>query len=467
MTNKSDMADTIIQCPECGADIPVSQVLQEQLRQELEQSLRAEHRRRLREAAAKAERRARQQLNTELQELQAQLAQQTRVAEEARAMQEDLRGKARQLAEREAALQKEIEQSVEARLEKTLKVRLDEAVAVERARARQEEQLWKAQLEAQRKKVAEARAMELKLREEKLRLEEEARAMELEIQRRIDAERQRIESRVRERLETEQYLKLKEKEKQIHDLQRALEDARRRSTLASQELQGEALELEIQSVLEREFPSDHIAPVPKGMRGADIVQTVRDERGVDCGAIVWESKNTKNWQPAWLAKLRQDQRALGAPLAVIISVALPLGIRGFGRVDGVWIADPRHWPALAMALREQLIQVAWARSAAQGREEKLALLYDYFAGDEFRLRVENIVEAFQAMQAQIDKERRLLTRHWAEREKQLQRVIGSTTTMYGELRGIIGSAMVEIPALDVEVDSLPEQGEQESVFSAD
>ncbi len=450
------MTDTVVHCPECGAEIPVSQVLQAQIRKDLEAEFQREQQRRVREAVETAEKRMRDQAALETRDLEARLREQQRLVEAARAEQQRLAERAERLAEREAALQKEVEKAVERRLEEALAKRLEQAMAEERSRSRLEQKALQERLAEQHRRLDEAQKAELALRKEKQRLEDQARELELEVQRRIDAEREKIEAAIRERLETQQGLKLKEKEQQIRKLQEALEDARRSSQLGSQELQGETLELEIQSVLEREFPRDLIEPVPKGMRGADIVQTVCNERGEDCGQIVWESKNTKAWQPAWIDKLKQDQRTLGAPIAVIVSVVLPGGIRGFGKRDGVWIADPRHWPALAAALREQLLQVAWARAASEGRDEKMALLYDYLAGDEFRQRVETIVEAFEAMRAQLEKERRAMTRHWAEREKQLQRVIGSTGAMYGALQGIVGGRLQSVPALEIEPEGLPE-----------
>jgi hypothetical protein len=371
------MTVTHIKCPNCGAEIPVSEALSAQIRAELASGLEAAHEARLRHAVAEAERRAREVLNLELTDLKARLAEKSE--------------KAREAEERELAL---------------------------RRRTRE--------------------------------LEERGRELDLEVARRVDAERQRLEAAVRRTVAVEQELKLKEKEKQIGDLRRALEDARRRSELGSQELQGEVLELDIQAALERQFPADRVEPVPKGMRGADIIQRVRNDRLEECGAIVWEAKNAKNWSAAWIDKLKQDQRAVGGSAAVLVSVTLPEGLEGFGRVDGVWVTGPRAWPAVAVALREQLIQVAFARAASEGTNEKMELLYNYLAGDEFRQRVEAIVEAFEGMQAQIQRERRAMERQWAEREKQLQRAVGSTSAMYGTLQGIVGAGLAAIPALELD-----------------
>jgi len=444
------MSEAIIKCPNCGTEIPVSQVLHQQIRHELEQRLNSEQQQRLQQAIVQAEQRTREQLDLELKDLHNRLEEKTRIAETAAQQQLNLRQQARELEEQRKVLETRVEQTVEERLEQALAQRLPERLEQARAQAQQELALLQEQLAEQRRKTEQAQQMELELRQAKSRLEERAREMDLELQRRLDAERQKLELQLRDSLHQEQDLKLKEKEKQITDLRQALEDARRRSQLGSQELQGEVLELDIQAVLEREFPHDRIEPVPKGMRGADIIQQVRDPRLNECGAIVWESKNTKAWQPAWLDKLKADQRSIGAPLAVLVSAVLPESIQGFGRLEGVWVSDLKSWPPLATALREQLIQTSFARSATQGRHEKMELLYRYLAGDEFRQRVETIVEAFEAMQSQLQKEQRAMQRHWAEREKQLQRVISSTTGMYGGLQGIIGNAMPTVPALELD-----------------
>ena len=358
------------------------------------------------------------------------------------------------------ALSTQILAELEAGLKADHEARLKRAVADAEQRARGTLDLevadLKARLADQQQKRREAEAAELALRKEKTALEERARGLDLEVARKLDASKAELETAIRKAAAEEQDLKLKEKEKAIADLREALADAKRRSELGSQELQGEVLELDIQAALERQFPQDRIDPVLKGVRGADIQQRVRNERLEDCGLILWETKNAKNWAPAWIDKLKQDQLAAGAAAAVLVSVALPEGMEGFGRIDGIWVAGIRTWPALAIALREQILQVAYTRAASAGKNEKMELLYQYLAGDEFRQRLEAIVEAFTAMQAQIQRERRAMEKQWAEREKQIQRVIGSTSSMYGALQGIVGGGLAAIPALELEEVSLLE-----------
>jgi hypothetical protein len=64
-------------------------------------------------------------------------------------------------------------------------------------------------------------------------------------------------------------------------------------------------------------------------------------------------------------------------------------------------------------------------------------------------RVEAIVEKFSEMQADLDRERKAMTRLWAKREAQICGVIESTVGMYGDLQGIAGKALQEIEGLDV------------------
>lgn len=448
------MTDTSIKCPNCGTEIAVSEALGAQIRAELEQRLRNEGETRLKRAVAEAEQRTRGALDVELKDLQARVAEKARDAEAAAQRELDLRKKARALEEQQRQLAVQVRAQVEAELKARSEEQLKAAVTQAQARAREESggelKLLQEQLTEQRKKVTAAQEAELVLRKEKAALEERQRELDLELQRRLDAAKGEIEAGVRQSLGEEHTLKLKEREKQIDDLRKALEDAKRKSEQGSQELQGEVLELDIQAELERLFPTDLLEPVAKGARGADIMQRVRNARLEDCGSIVWETKNTKHWQPLWLDKLKEDQRAAGGSIAVIVSVVLPDGIQGFGRLDGVWVSDLKSWPALAVALREQLIQVAFARSASEGKNEKMELLYRYLAGDEFRHRVEAIVETFTAMQAQLNRERRAMEKIWREREKQAQRIITNTVGMYGEMRGIIGATMPEIEALELE-----------------
>jgi hypothetical protein len=335
--------------------------------------------------------------------------------------------------------------------------------AVEQARAQTQAQFERTvadlsnQVAEQRRKADEAQNRELALLKRTREMEERERGLDLEVARRVDVEKKQVEEELR-RIAAEHYsLKLKEKDSQIDDLKALLEEARRKSEQGSQERQGEVLELDLEEALEHTFPQDVIRPVPKGIRGADLIQEVRDAALQPCGTIIWESKNTRQWSQSWLQKLKDDQRAAGASLAILVSVALPEEVRSFGLADGVWVSSVSCYLALAMALREQLIRVAFARKAGQGMHEKMESLYAYLSGDEFRQRVEASVETFRVMQDQLARERRAMEKLWKEREKQIERLVVNTVGMYGSIRGIIGAKLPEIPALDLESIAAPEE----------
>jgi hypothetical protein len=451
------MSATTLTCPNCGCEIELTEALASQLRGQVTATLQAEHEAEVRQAVAAAEQRTRGETTRKLEAVERLLDEQTNKLHETEAREIALARKAMELEHSQQQIAErtrlEVEQSLRRENEGRLQASVAEAEKRVRGEASLELGLLRTRLAEQEEKTRTAQVRELELSARAAELEQKQREMELEVERRVDSEKRRLEEAVRNAAYDEHALKLREKEKQIEDLREALEAAKRKSEQGSQQLQGDVLELDIQAALERTFPHDVVKPVPKGVRGADLIHEIRNAAFKPCGSIVWETKNTKQWQSAWVEKLKEDQRAIGANIAVLVSVTLPDGIGEFRQVDGVWVASPRVWPALAVALREQLIQVAFAHAASEGKNEKMEVLYRYLAGDQFRSRVQGIVEAFTGMQAQLNRERRAMDKLWREREKQIERAIVNTVGMYGEMRGIVGASMAEIPAL--ELDELP------------
>jgi len=242
-------------------------------------------------------------------------------------------------------------------------------------------------------------------------------------------------------------------------MQRQIEQLKRRAEQGSQQLQGEILELELESLLRAKFPRDTIEPVAKGKFGGDVLQSVIGPLGQHCGSILWESKRTKHWSDGWLPKLRNDQRAAKADIALIVSDALPKGIETFDLIEGVWVTATRSAIPIAVALRQSLIELSTAREANEGQQTKMEMVYQYLTGPRFRHRIEAIVEKFSDMQADLDKERKTMMRSWAKREAQIRGVIESTVGMYGDLQGIAGRALPEIDSIDtLSLDYSPKSG---------
>lgn len=85
-----------------------------------------------------------------------------------------------------------------------------------------------------------------------------------------------------------------------------------------------------------------------------------------------------------------------------MSNALPKGVETFDLVDGVWVTEPRCIVLLVVSLRQSLMEVCNARSARDGQETKMELVYDYLTGPKFRHTVEAVVEKFTDIQDDLN-----------------------------------------------------------------
>lgn len=378
-----------------------------------------------------------------------------------RQYEEQLAAKDADISQREAAMaraQESIDEQVETKLAtaraaivtaEAQKART--AVADEIARVQQEKTAAEELLQDRNAKLLAAQKTELDLRKERQQLQDEKDQFELVKQQAIDAERTKIREAAQKDADDQSRLKIAEKDKTINDLQVKLQAALRQAEQGSQQLQGEVQELELESLLRSAFPQDSIEPVPKGEHGGDVIHRVAGPNGQHCGTILWESKRTKAWSDGWLGKVREDQRAAKAEIALIVSQSLPKDIETFNLVDGVWVSSHSCAIPVAIALRYSLIELASARHAGEGQQTKMELVYQYLTGPRFRHRIEAIVEKFADMHEDLQRERKTMTKLWAKREEQIRCVVESTAGMYGDLQGIAGKTLQEIEGLNVKL----------------
>ena len=301
-----------------------------------------------------------------------------------------------------------------------------------------------------KQKLAQAQEAEADFLRKQRELDEDKRELNLTVEKRVQASVKEVRQKAKQKAEEESRLAVIEKEEQISSMKRQIEELQKKAEQGSQQAQGEALELLLEKSLGESFPMDSIEPVPKGESGADALQKIVGPMGQTGGHILWEAKNTKHWNDGWLAKLKNDQRAAQAEIAVIISTALPKDVETFGERDGVWITQPRFAMPLAGCLRKTLIEVSNTRKAQEGQETKMEMVYEYLTGARFKHRLEAIFEKFSDMQKDLDKERKAMTKSWAKRQAQIHGVIESTAGMYGDLQGIAGRELQEIESLELE-----------------
>lgn len=397
------MSGTSIKCPNCHSEISVDEVLKHQL----EESIKLEFKHEIEE-----------QREEDRKKLVAWKEEQKK-----------------QLAEKEQAL----------RLSLTEQLQKDLTAA-----SLQETKTLKEQILQKNKQLEDSRSRELNLLKKEEELEHKAKEVELTLQRQLAEERQKIWAKA-EAESTEKHL-LKEREQQqvIESLKKSLEEAQRKATQGSQQLQGEVQELELEHVLKQEFPLDEILPVAKGVNGADVTQRVRDSSGRLCGTIVWESKRTKNWSDGWISKLKDDCQLAKGDLAVLVTAVLPDGIKNFGFKEGIYVTGFDCLLSVARILRMVIIKEQTIKLSVVGKNEKMEVLYNYLSGNEFRQRIEAIVAGFSSMKDDLEQEKRAFARIWAKREKEIDRVINNTVGMHGDLEALMGSSLPQIKGLELD-----------------
>lgn len=312
----------------------------------------------------------------------------------------------------------------------------------------------KERLQEQEKRAKEAETNELEMRKKQRELVEKEKQLQIQLERELD-KRLSTELEKASKLESEKFsLREKELQKQIEDMKMLVEAARRKASTVSQQLQGEVLELELEKLIKELFPEDHISEVKKGQFGADILHTVKNGFGKTVGIIVWESKQTKDFKKEWLGKLREDCRACHGSMAVLVTRTLPQDVKTVAEIDRVWVTSIEFALPLAQLLRQTLLKVDQEKTAQSGKDIKTEMLYNYINSQDFRGRVEGIVESFCEMKDDLEREQRAMQNIWKKREKQILRLATNTAYMYGEMQGLVGSSLPNISGLDLERQSL-------------
>ena len=313
-----------------------------------------------------------------------------------------------------------------------------------------ERRILEEQLEKQKKELDQAREFELELRKKTRELEEKEKNLELEKQRQIDEERKKIQEKTETEISEKFHLKAKEYEQNIESLKKSLDEAQRKANQGSQQLQGEVLELELEEILVREFPIDEIRSVGKGIKGADLVQVVKDSIGRESGKILWEGKRTKAFSQEWITKLKEDMIEEKAELAVIVTTVLPDGIKFFGQREGVYITSFDLALEVSKILRKSLIDLSNTKALSVGKNEKIESLYRYITSTEFAQKIDLMLGTYSKMSQTLDKEKMIIQKIWAQREKEIDKLKSSTLNIHGSLSGLIDEPIPQISSLEIE-----------------
>jgi hypothetical protein len=310
-------------------------------------------------------------------------------------------------------------------------------------------------------KLKQARQQQLDFLKKEQELKNKEAELELSVQKKLQEEREKLSGEIRkleeQRIaarETEFQLRMKEMEEKLEAQRKLAEEMKRKAEQGSMQSQGESQELLLEELLRTTFPFDIITEVGKGVRGADCIQTVRNNFGQECGKIIFESKRTKDFAADWIEKLKADMRSQGADVAVIVTQALPKEMNGFGEKDGVWICTFSEVRPVVHMLRDGVIKIASALKSQENKGDKMHLLYDYLTSREFAEQWKAIREGFMSMKLSIQKERDAMEKLWKQREKQLEKVLLNAAHVKGSIEGISGT--------DVDINLL-ENGSDEEI----
>lgn len=304
-------------------------------------------------------------------------------------------------------------------------------------------------------KLIEARQQQVEILKKEQEIKTREAELELSVQKKLQQERGKLaedirkleEQRIAAR-ETEYQLQLKELQKQLDDQKKLAEEMKRKAEQGSMQLQGEVQELALEEMLRTAFPFDLVTEVGKGVRGADCIQTVRNNFGQECGKIIFESKRTSAFANDWIEKLKADMRSQSADIAVIVTQVMPKDMSQFGEKDGVWICSFSEVKAVVQMLRDGIIKVSAALKGQENKGDKMTLLYNYLTSTEFAEQWKAIREGFMSMKISIQKERDAMERLWKAREKQLEKVLLSAAHIRGSVEGIAGMESVDLNLLE-------------------
>ena len=306
-----------------------------------------------------------------------------------------------------------------------------------------------AELEEKSKQVMALKEKEIELVRMQRKMQEQEKEIELKFQLKLNNQLKESEEVIQKRLKEGMEMKLLEKDKQLEDQKKLIEEMKRKADQGSMQMQGEVMELAIEEMLRRSFPHDEITEVLKGQTGADSIQTVINKMMQPCGKIIYEAKRTKAFSEKWIQKLRQDQIEAGADIAVLVSEVFPREMSAFGEYNGVWICNYSELTGIVYVLRQILIKSFMAKEAHENKGEKIEILYNFLISEEFKNQISSIIDGFSHMKEDLETEKRAMKRIWKTREKQIEIVVDNTINMYGSIKGIAGNAIPTIDKLEL------------------
>jgi hypothetical protein len=358
-------------------------------------------------------------------------------------LQEEIKQKEEDLKKKELS----ISELVQVELEKERNTLQKQVAEKARLEVDAELTLLKAELDEKQQKLNKAKELELENERIKREASERETNLRLDMEKEMNEKSSVLEKQIIEREADRNQMKLAERDKNLNDLKKQLEDARRKAEQGSVQSQGEIQEVVLEEQLKNVFRFDSIHEVPKGTNGADVLQTVRTQFGKECGMIAFESKRTKTFSEPWIAKLKEDMRIHGADHGIIVTEAMPKDMPTFGIRGGVWICTFKEVGGLTAAIRQICITEAKIKDSEKNKDSKVHALYSYLISREFKQRVEGLIKSVDNMKSNVDKERKSMLAFWKKQEIEIDQMNILMMDVVGSIDGLSGNALGPINGL--------------------
>lgn len=420
------MSSNNITCPSCGTLIDIDDVLTHQAEERIKKQMQIEMSKRVEEVNKRAQ-------DLEEKQKQFELAKQ----------------KENELF---AARMEKVKEEFEKKFNEELRAKEEKIQLSTNEKLRKE---FEAKIAAQQKIISEAdekakkmNTLEIKLMETEQKMKEQLEEAALNEAKKIQSLRNELEENIQKKASEKFELEKKELLKKLEDQKKLTAEMQRKQAQGSMQLQGEVQELAIEEYLEKHFVLDEVIEIKKGARGGDCIQIVKNNLGQTLGKIYYESKRTKDFQPSWIDKFKDDIREQNADIGVIITQAMPSGMERFGLYKGIWICSYAEFKGLCFALRDALVRVGEVKDSQLNKGDKMSMLYDYFTSPAFKDTFTNMMDVFKGMKEDLEKEKRAMNKIWTMRDKQIERFLANAQNLYGSIKGIAGNSADFLDELD-------------------
>lgn len=292
-----------------------------------------------------------------------------------------------------------------------------------------------------------------KMKRQMMLIQQEAEEKEVEIILKYEERLKEVSQSMNNKNEEIHTLEIGQKNKIISDLKAQLDLAKKKVDQYSGQLIGESAEVQLENQLREAFPQDAISSVPQGVSGADLIMHMKTASGASFGKILIEIKNVANYSNSWIPKLKEDNSKIGtsASALVLVTKALPKSLEGqkFGIIDDVFVTTHSTAREIIILLRHSMLKINQMMLTYKGKETKQQLLFEYLTSPDFKNIYEGVLTQLDNVRANLEMEKKKLSKLWAERGVALDKAIMSTIELFGVLRSHTEGGISEIKSLEI------------------